>query len=118
MYNQNAWLNNLNHASIVKVQYSSKWCYPLSLKFSNIQKIIKTHFYRLYSIMTGSKIIAGSHSKNDNYFLAIANVSLPVCCHIDSGMTNLRIFVEENVALLGAMTDKWVKNLSVVGIRN
>ena len=27
-------------------------------------KMIETHFYRLYSIMTGSQIIAGSPSKN------------------------------------------------------
>ena len=30
---------------------------------SHTLKMIETHFYRLYSIMTGSKIIAGSPSK-------------------------------------------------------
>ena len=44
-------------------------------------------------------------------FVAVVIVLLPVCCHIGSGMPNLRIFVEEIVALLDAMTDKWVKNL-------
>ena len=32
-------------------------------------------------------------------------VLLPVCCHIGSGMPNLRIFVEGIVTLLGAMTN-------------
>ena len=33
------------------------------LKVHKHSKMIKTHTYRLYSIMTGSKIIDGSHSK-------------------------------------------------------
>ena len=45
-------------------------------------------------------------------FVAVVNVLLPICCHIGLGMPNLRIFVEYIVALLGAMTDKWVRNLS------
>ena len=65
--------------------------------------MIKTHFYRLYSIITGSKIIAGFHN-----FVVIVNVLPPVCCHIGSGMPNLRIVVEYIAALLGSMTDKWV----------
>ena len=44
-------------------------------------------------------------------FVAVVNVLLPICCHIGSGMPNLRIFVEDFVALLSAMTDKWVRNL-------
>ena len=38
---------------------------------------------------------------------------MPICCHIDSGMAYLRIFVENVVALLGAFADK----LPVVGTR-
>ena len=34
------------------------------LKSHKRSKIIETHFYRLYSIMTGSKIITCSPSKN------------------------------------------------------
>ena len=48
-------------------------------------------------------------------FVVVVSVLLPICCHIDSGMPYMCIFVEEVVPLLGAMTDKWV--LSVVGIR-
>ena len=40
------------------------------------------------------------------YFVTIVNVLLPICCHIGSGMPNLRIFVEDIVTLSGAMTDK------------
>ena len=44
-------------------------------------------------------------------FVAVVYVLLPICCHIGSGMPNPRIFVEDIVALLGAMTDKWVKKM-------
>ena len=44
-------------------------------------------------------------------FVAVVNVLLSICCHIGSGMPNLRIFVEDNVLLLGAITDKWVRKL-------
>ena len=37
---------------------------PSTLKSHKRSKMIETHFYRLYSIVTGSKIIAGSPSKN------------------------------------------------------
>ena len=37
---------------------------PSILKSHKHSKMIETHFYRLYSIMTGSKIIHGSPSKN------------------------------------------------------
>ena len=37
-------------------------------------KIIETHFHRLYFIMTGSKIIAGSQSK----VVAVVSVLLPM----------------------------------------
>ena len=36
---------------------------PSILKSPKHSRMIETHFYRLYSIMTGSKIIAGSQSK-------------------------------------------------------
>ena len=44
-------------------------------------------------------------------FVAIVNVLQPICCHICSGMPNLRIFGEDIVALSGAMTDKWMRKL-------
>ena len=45
-------------------------------------------------------------------FVAVLNVLQPICCHIGSGMPNIRmIFVEDIVALLGAMTDKWESKL-------
>ena len=48
-----------NGLSTVQVQMVQ----PSILKCHICSKMIKSHFYRLYSIMTGSKIIAGSPSK-------------------------------------------------------
>ena len=41
-------------------------------------------------------------------FVIVVKDLLTICCHIGSGIPNWRLFVEESVALLGAMTDKWV----------
>ena len=79
---------------------------PKSHKHS---KMIETHFYRLCSITTGSKIVAGSYSKVWHLICAVvASVLLPTYCLIDRGMPYLCIFVEEVVMLLGAIIDKWV----------
>ena len=59
-YLQSKWMFDLSHASMIKVQYMSK---PFILKSHKHSKMIETHFYRLYSIMAGSKIIAGSPPK-------------------------------------------------------
>ena len=51
--------SNFNGLSTVQIQMVQ-----LSiLKSHKRSKMIETHFYRLYSIMTGSKIIAGFPSK-------------------------------------------------------
>ena len=51
-----------------------------------------------------SKLIKTFESMTHN-FVVVVNVLLSICLHIGSGMPNLRIFVEDIVALLGAMTD-------------
>ena len=57
------------------------------LKSHKHSKMIKTHFYRLHSIMAGSKIIAGSQLKVWHlFFLVVISVLLPICCHIGWGM--------------------------------
>ena len=48
-----------NGLSTVQIQMVQ----PSNHKSHTRLKMIETHFYRLYSIMTGSKIIAGSPSK-------------------------------------------------------
>ena len=58
--------------------------------------------------MTGSKIIAGSVKSMAPSFVVVVNGLLPICYHIGSGMPYMRIFIEDIVALLGAMTDQWV----------
>ena len=47
---------------------------PFILKSLKRSKIIATHFYRLYSIMNGSKIIAGSPSKKWHIILKLLSV--------------------------------------------
>ena len=74
--------------------------------------MIVTHFYRLYTIMAGSKIIAGSQPKVHNLIIVVCvSVLLPICCHIGSGMPYMGIFDEDVVTLLGAITDKLVLTL-------
>ena len=58
-YLQSKLMFGLSHASMIKVQYISKWS-ALYTEKSQTLKMIETHFYRLYSVMTGSKIITGS----------------------------------------------------------
>ena len=56
--------------------------------------------------MTGSKIIAGSHSeKMAPNFEAVVSVLLHICGRLSRAMPYPCIFVEEVVPLLGAMTD-------------
>ena len=44
---------------------------PSILKSHKRSNMIETHFYRLHSIMTGSKIIAGSSSKKWHLILKL-----------------------------------------------
>ena len=48
-----------NGLSTVQIQMAQ----PSILKSHKLSKVIETHYYRLYSIMTGFKISAGSPSK-------------------------------------------------------
>ena len=36
-------------------------------------------------------------------FVAVVNALPPICCHIGSGLPDVRIFAEETVASLGTM---------------
>ena len=49
--------------------------------------MIETHFYRLYSIMTDSKLFAGSLP----HFVVVVRVLLPIYCDIGSSMPYLCI---------------------------
>ena len=62
-YLQSKWMYDLSHALMIKVHYMSKWSNPLYWKVTSIQKWLKPIFIILYSIMAGSKIIAGSQPK-------------------------------------------------------
>ena len=60
--------------------------------------MIKTHFYRLYSKMIGSKALLARSQK----YAVVGNVLLPICCHIGFGML---YHIREMIACLCAMTD-------------
>ena len=82
---------------------------PSILKSHKHSKMIEPIFYRLHSIMVGSKIIADSQSESMTpNFVVVVYVLPPICCHIGWGIPYLYIFVEEVVTLLGAITEKWV----------
>ena len=101
-YFSHASVNGLSTVHIQMVQ-------PSILKSHIGSKMIEPHFYRLYSIMTGSKIIAGPRSKKmAPNFEAVVSVLLQISGQLCRGMQYQCIFVEEVVPLLGAMTDKLV----------
>ena len=73
---------------------------PSILKSHIGSKMIELHFYRLYSIMTGSKIIAASRSeKMAPNFEAVVSVLLHFYGQLCRGMPYPCIFVEEVVPL-------------------
>ena len=45
-------------------------------------------------------------------FIVVVNVLLQICCHIGSGMSCMRIFVEEVFVLLGTLTVKLMWKLA------
>ena len=71
-YLQLKWLFDLSHASMIKVHV--QMMQPSILKSHKHSKMIETNFYRLYSIMIGSKIIAGSQSKVWHPILSLLSV--------------------------------------------
>ena len=66
--------------------------------------------------MTDSRTIRDSPCKSMTpNFVVFASVLLPIYCHIGSELPYMFIFVEDDVALLGAMPDKWAWTLLVCG---
>ena len=78
-----------NCLSKVQIQMAQ----PSILKSHKRSKMIETHFYRLYSIMTGSKnhcwLSLKSMAPN---FVAVVSVLLPFCGQICQGMPYVCIF--------------------------
>ena len=73
--------------------------------------MIENHFYRLYSIITGSEFSLALPLKMAPNFEAVVSVLLQrgqIC----QGLPYPCIFVEEVVPLLGEMTDKLVFTFS------
>ena len=64
------FLSRFNGLSTVQIQMVQ----PSKLKSHKRSKMIKTHFYRLYSIMTGPKMIAGSPSEKLDLILKLLSV--------------------------------------------
>ena len=70
---QSKWMLYFSHASMFKTVQIQK-AQPSILKSHKRSKIIETDFYRLYSIMTGSKIVVGSPSKKRHLILKLFSV--------------------------------------------
>ena len=66
--------NTIKTKLIMHAFHSSRYLQPSIPKSHKRSKIIETHFYRLYPIMTGSKIIAGSPSKVWHLILQLLSV--------------------------------------------
>ena len=97
--------SRFNGLSTVQIQMVQ----PPILKSHKRSKMIETHFYRLYSIMSGSNIIASSPS--EKWHLILKLLTEFYCKFVVLfawGMPYPCIFVEEAVPLLGAVTDKLV----------
>ena len=65
--NQNEFFN-LSHASMIKVQYMSKWCNPLYWKVTNIQKWLKLIFIFCIPSWLAPKSLLALSQKYDNLF--------------------------------------------------
>ena len=104
-YLQSKWMFDLSHASMIKVQYMSKWCNPLYWKVTSIQNDWNPF---LSFVIHNGWFPAKGMTPN---FAAFVSVLHSICCHIGWGMPNIYIFVEEVVTLLGANTDKWAWTL-------
>ena len=91
---------DLSHASMIKVQYMSKWCNPLYLKVTSIQKWLKPIFIVCIPYWLAPKSLLPVKGMTPNFvvFISVLSYWLPYLC----------IFVAEFITLLGAFTDKWV----------
>ena len=107
-YLQLKWMLDLRNASMIKVQYMSKWWNPLYWKVTNIQKWLKP----ILSFVFHNELLQNHCWLSVNWmtpiFAVVVSVLHPICCRIGWGMPYLCIFVEEVVAFLGAITDKWL----------
>ena len=95
--NQN---ESLSQASMVKAQCNSEWFNPLLLKVHKHSKMIKPPFllFVFHNDWLQNHCWLSFKSKKPDFEVILAR-------------PYLRIFVEDIVTLLGAMTDKWVWKL-------
>ena len=68
------------------------------LKSHKRSKMIETHFYRLYFIMTGSKIIAGFPSKKWFLILKLLLVFYCNCVVKFAGVANIGVFLMKKLS--------------------
>ena len=82
---------------------------PSILKSRKHSKVIETYFlsfaFHNGCLQNHCRLSAKENIPN---FVVFVSVLLPIYCHIAWGIPYLRIFVEEVVTFLGAITDKWV----------
>ena len=110
-YLQSNLVFNLSYASIIKVQYRSKWCNPLYWKVTNIQNDSNPFFSFVFHNYWLQNHCWLSVKRMTPYFVVVVSILLKISGHIGWGMPYQCIFVEEVVTLLGAITYKWVWTL-------
>ena len=81
---------------------------PSMLKSHTHSKMIEIHFLFVFHNGWLQNHCWRSSNGMTPHFVFFVSVLLPICCHIGWGMPYLCIFVEEDVTLLGANTNKWV----------
>ena len=82
---------------------------PSILKSHKHSKLIETYFlsFILHNDWLQNHYVLSVKSMTLNCAVVVS-VLLPISCHIGSGMPYQCVFVEEVVALLGALNEKWV----------
>ena len=104
-YLKSKWMFDFSHASIIKVQYMSKWWNLYTEK----SQAFKNDWNPFLSSVSHNGWLQ-NHCwlpaiGMTPYFVIFICVLLQICCHIGWDMPYLCIFVEEFVTLLDAITD-------------
>ena len=109
-YLQLKWMFDLSHASM-KSTMQVQMVQPSIQKVTNIQNMIETQYYCLYSLMTGWKNYCWLSVKTmARNFVIAASFLLLICCHIGWGMPYLH-FCWGSYHVIRCITDNWVWTL-------
>ena len=77
-YLQSKWMFDLSHASVINVQYMTKWCNPLYWKVTSIQKWLKPIFIVVFHNCWLQNHCWHSAKGMTHNFVVFVSVLLPV----------------------------------------